>query len=57
MLNCVFCADKPHNPMLNSGAIMVAALALSKVRPELELPEKFEFMNSYLRVRLGIRWC
>ncbi len=45
-------AVKPHNPMLNAGAIMIAALALSKVKPKMQLPEKFEFMKHYLQVLL-----
>ena len=38
---------KPHNPMINSGAIMSAALLLYKVRPEASLAEKFETVQKY----------
>jgi len=37
----------PHNPMVNSGAIMSAALLLHKVKPELATSEKFEFVHNY----------
>ena len=43
-------ADKPHNPMLNSGAIMISAVANSLLHPEMKLAEKFDYMQNYLRV-------
>ena len=47
--------------MLNSGAIMIAAVALGLVNPEMRLAEKFDFMQDYLRVRrlalLGHLWA
>ena len=39
--------DKPHNPMVNSGAIMSAALLLHSVDPDLSLSEKFEFVRNF----------
>ena len=39
---------QPHNPMVNSGAIMSAALLLYMVRPELSTSEKFEFVQNFL---------
>ena len=41
--------DKPHNPMLNSGAIMSSALAFHLVHPEMRLAEKFDYMKSYFQ--------
>ena len=35
-------SGQPHNPMVNSGAIMSAALLLYLVKPELSTSEKFE---------------
>ena len=32
-------ADKPHNPLLNSGAIMSAAILLNVVNPEMKISE------------------
>ena len=37
--------NKPHNPMVNSGAIMSAALLLYKVKPELS--GKFEYVYKF----------
>ena len=47
---CLDGQNKPFNPMLNSGAIMIASLAHSLMRPEMPLAEKFEFMQNYFRV-------
>lgn len=38
---CFFNADKPHNPMINSGAIMTAAL----IKPELSSADRFDFVS------------
>ena len=40
-------SGKPHNPMINSGAIMSAALLLYKVKPEASLAAKFEMIQNY----------
>ena len=42
-------SNKPFNPMLNSGAIMIASLAHSLMRPEMHPAEKFEFMQNYFK--------
>lgn len=50
------CLDKqkrPHNPMLNSGAIICSALLLSLVRREMKPSEKFDFFQSYVRKIAG----
>ena len=39
--------NQPHNPMINSGAIMSAALALYMVKPELSISEKFELVTDF----------
>ena len=39
--------NKPHNPMVNSGAIMSAALLPYKVQPELSLSEKCEYVHKF----------
>jgi hypothetical protein len=40
-------AEKPHNPLLNSGAIMSSALLLKLVQPEMEMSEKFDLVWKY----------
>jgi len=44
-----FFSDKPHNPLLNSGAIMSASLLLNLVHPEMKMSEKFDFVENYLQ--------
>ena len=43
--------DKPHNPMLNSGAIMISSLALNLICNKMKIAEKFEYMQNYFKVR------
>jgi hypothetical protein len=38
--------------MVNSGAIMSAALLLYMVRPELSISEKYEFVHQFFKVQL-----
>jgi glutaminase len=42
-------SDKPHNPLLNSGAIMSASLLLNLVHPEMKMSEKFDYVENYLQ--------
>ena len=42
-------SDKPHNPMLNAGAIMTSSLLLNLVHPDMKMSEKFDFVENYLR--------
>ena len=44
---------QPHNPMINSGAIMSAALLLYMVKPELSLSEKFEYVHHFFTRMAG----
>jgi glutaminase len=41
--------DKPHNPMLNSGAIITASLLINSLKKEMSLDEKFDHLKSYLK--------
>ena len=41
--------NKPHNPLLNSGAIMSCAILLSLVKPDMKISEKFDFLLEYLK--------
>jgi len=42
-------SNKPHNPMLNAGAMMSCALILKKIFPCLGLAEKYDFLLNYLK--------
>ena len=41
---------KPHNPMVNSGSIIINALIQTLVQPEISLAEKFDYLNDYIKV-------
>ena len=45
--------DQPHNPMINSGAIMSAALLLYMVKPEMSMSEKFEYVHDFFTKMAG----
>jgi len=44
---------QPHNPMINSGAIMSAALLLYMVKPEMSVSEKFEYVHDFFTRMAG----
>eukprot|EP00096_Caligus_rogercresseyi_P003195 TRINITY_DN1586_c0_g1_i10.p1 TRINITY_DN1586_c0_g1~~TRINITY_DN1586_c0_g1_i10.p1 ORF type:complete len:349 (+),score=119.06 TRINITY_DN1586_c0_g1_i10:851-1897(+) len=44
---------KPHNPLLNSGAIMSSAMLLNLIHPEMKMSEKFDYVMEYLRKMAG----
>lgn len=44
---------KPHNPMINAGAIVVCSLLLSLVKPEMKLSDKFDYIASYFKRLAG----
>ena len=46
-------SDQPHNPMVNSGAIMSAALLLYMVKPEMSVSEKFEYVHHFFTRMAG----
>ncbi|XP_076859976.1 glutaminase kidney isoform, mitochondrial isoform X1 [Brachyhypopomus gauderio] len=41
--------DKPHNPMVNAGAIVISSL----IKPEVMKAEKFDYMMDYLKRMAG----
>eukprot|EP00095_Tigriopus_kingsejongensis_P012686 maker-scaffold22_size673200-snap-gene-4.21 protein:Tk12686 transcript:maker-scaffold22_size673200-snap-gene-4.21-mRNA-1 annotation:"hypothetical protein DAPPUDRAFT_320441" len=41
--------NKPHNPLLNSGAIMSASILLGLVNQEMKMSEKFDFVSDYIK--------
>lgn len=46
----------PHNPMMNSGAIMVCSLLQSLTYQNLSLAEKFDLMLNYFRSLSGLEY-
>ncbi|XP_021929474.1 glutaminase kidney isoform, mitochondrial isoform X3 [Zootermopsis nevadensis] len=44
---------KPHNPMINAGAILVCTLLKTLVSPEMTLGEKFDFTTNYFKRLAG----
>lgn len=42
--------EKPHNPMINAGAIMTCSLLKTLVKPEMTLAEKFDYTLAYFKV-------
>ena len=53
-LNCRnYLSDKPHNPLINSGAIMSASLLLNLVQPDLDMSETYDLVMEYFRKMAG----
>ena len=50
ILNVSLFSDKPHNPLVNAGSIVVNALLYSLVKPEMSSSEKFDYIQNYFRV-------
>ncbi|CAL1681849.1 unnamed protein product [Lasius platythorax] len=44
---------KPHNPMINAGAILICSLLKTLVKPEMALAEKFDFTINYFKRLAG----
>ncbi|XP_019867420.2 glutaminase liver isoform, mitochondrial isoform X2 [Aethina tumida] len=44
---------KPHNPMINAGAILVCALLKTMAGPDMSLAEKFDFTMNYFERLAG----
>ncbi|XP_069678114.1 glutaminase liver isoform, mitochondrial isoform X3 [Periplaneta americana] len=44
---------KPHNPMINAGAILICTLLKTLVLPEMTLAEKFDFTMNYFKRLAG----
>lgn len=42
--------EKPHNPLVNAGALVTVSFLLTLIRRDLTLPDKFEFVKSFLKV-------
>jgi glutaminase len=44
---------KPHNPMINAGAILMTSLLQTLIRPEMNIAEKFDFMQNWFSRTAG----
>ncbi|UYV77043.1 GLS [Cordylochernes scorpioides] len=44
---------KPHNPMVNAGAIVICSLLLELAEPGMKVAEKFDWMCQYYRAFAG----
>ena len=44
---------QPHNPMVNSGALMSASILLSLVRPDLHMAQKFAYLSDFIKKMAG----
>lgn len=44
--------EKPHNPMINAGAILVCSLLKTLIKPEMTSAEKFDFTMNYFEVSI-----
>ncbi|CAG0882908.1 unnamed protein product [Cyprideis torosa] len=44
---------KPHNPMINAGAIIICAILQGLYKPEMSLSEKFDLVQNYFRRLAG----
>ncbi|GAB6032251.1 hypothetical protein CHUAL_010891 [Chamberlinius hualienensis] len=44
---------KPHNPMINAGAIVNCSILLSLVKPEMTLSDKFDHVANYFKRLAG----
>lgn len=42
--------DQPHNPMVNSGAIMSASILLYLVRSDLNVAQKYDYVFDFFKV-------
>jgi len=42
--------DQPHNPMVNSGAIMSASILLYLLKPEMNVAQKYDYVYDFFKV-------
>ncbi|XP_037796947.1 glutaminase liver isoform, mitochondrial-like [Penaeus monodon] len=45
--------DKPHNPLVNAGSILVNGLLQSLVKPDMSSSEKFDYVQQYFKRMAG----
>ncbi|XP_054167301.1 glutaminase kidney isoform, mitochondrial-like [Oppia nitens] len=44
---------KPHNPMVNAGAIVICSLLMHLIKPEMRPSEKFDWISAYYKALCG----
>ena len=44
-------SDQPHNPMVNSGAIMSASILLYLLKPYMNMAQKYDYVYDFFKVR------
>lgn len=55
--NTNFCnLDQPHNPMVNSGAIMSASILLHSVKKEMNMAQKYDYVFAFFKVSVFTRY-
>lgn len=48
--------DQPHNPMVNSGAIMSSSILLYLLKPEMNMAQKYDYVFDFFKVFIGQGW-
>ena len=43
--------EKPHNPLINAGALITTSFLLTLMRREMAISEKFEFVKDFIKVK------
>ena len=46
-----FRLDQPHNPMVNSGAIMSASILLYLLKPYMNMAQKYDYVFDFFKVK------
>ena len=49
----IYFADQPHNPMVNSGAIMSASILLQLVKPQMDMAQKYDYVFEFFKKMAG----
>ena len=44
---------KPHNPMVNSGSIIINAMLQKLTKPKMSNAEKFDYVTDYIKRMAG----
>lgn len=50
-------SERPHNPMVNAGAILVLSLLLNLTEVDMSLAEKFDWVMNYFKVSVPPNVC
>ena len=50
--NRCYSIDKPHNPLINAGALLTVSFVLTLIRRDMALSDKFEFVKRIYEVKI-----